>query len=428
MTRGSREQRSVLASPMNVWLIKDGENLPIQPDARRMRTWMLAEALAGQGHQVTWWASTHSHQRKTLFFDEDRDVEIGPRFRLKLLHAGSYRKNKSIARLLHHSRLAAKFRRLAPSQLAPDVIVSAFPTIELAHESVGYAKARGIPAIVDIRDPWPDSIVDHAPHLLRAAARFAIRPLERKSRASFLGADSLVACSQGFLDWGLRNSGRVRRPADRVFYIGSAPLTDNSTGASRRIDELAERLAGKVVFCFVGSFGHVYRLRLVCEAAAILEKQGLRNAHFVLAGDGQQYDKVAHAAKALGNVTVTGWLGASDVERLMARSQVGLAPIRQMPGCVPNKIFEYSQAGLPILSSLEGETAAILAKNGAGLTYAPEDREAFMALVTRLATDERLRREMAQNSASMFEQEFRAARIYDEYVRHVESVARARAH
>ncbi|HEX9707188.1 MAG TPA: glycosyltransferase family 4 protein [Steroidobacteraceae bacterium] len=413
---------------MNVWLIKDGENLPLQPDARRMRTWMLAEALAGQGHRVTWWASTHSHQRKTLHFAEDRDVDLGPQFRLKLLHAGSYRGNRSIARLLHHSRLAAKFRRLAPSQPAPDVVVSAFPTIELAFEAVEFARARGIPAIVDIRDPWPDSIVDQAPKPFRAAARVALHALERKTRASFTRADSLVACSQGFLDWGLRKSGRARRPLDRVFYIGSSPQPEKPSAASKRIDELAERLAGKVVFCFVGSFGHVYRLRLVIEAAAILAKQGLREAHFVLAGDGEQYAEVAEAAKALGNVTVTGWLSASDADRLMSRSQVGLAPIRQMPGCVPNKIFEYSAAGLPILSSLEGETAEILAKHRAGLTYAPEDREAFVSLVTRLATDERLRREMAQNSASMFEREFRAARIYDEYVRHVESIAQARAH
>jgi len=413
---------------MNVWLIKDGENLPLQPDARRMRTWMLAEALAARGHDVTWWASTHSHQHKTLFFDEDRDVEIAPRFRLKLLHAGSYRSNKSIQRLRHHSRLAAKFLRLAPSQPVPDVIVSAFPTIELAFEAVEFAKSRGIPVVVDIRDPWPDSFVEHVPKPFRSAARVALRSLEHKTKASFAHADSLVACSQGFLDWGLQKSGRASRAADRVFYIGSAPLAVKPTGASRQIDELAERLAGKVVFCFVGSFGHVYRLRLVCEAAAILEKKGLRDAHFVLAGDGEQYPEVAEAAQSLGNLTATGWLGASDADRLMSISQVGLAPIRQMPGCVPNKIFEYSAAGLPILSSLEGETAKILARHRAGLTYAPEDRDGFLSLVTRLTTDERLRREMAQNSALMFETEFRAARIYDEYVRHVESIARARAH
>jgi glycosyltransferase involved in cell wall biosynthesis len=310
----------------------------------------------------------------------------------------------------------------------PDVIVSAFPTIEIAFEAVEFARSRGIPAIVDIRDPWPDSLFEQVPKALRGLARTAFHSLDRKTNSSFRQADSLVACSQGFLDWGLHKSGRTRQPADRVFYIGSAAPPRNAPVTSKAIDSLAEMLAGKVVFCFVGSFGHVYRLRLVCEAAAILEKQGLRNIHFVLAGDGPQYAAVVEAAKALGNLTTTGWLAASDADRLMSIAHVGLAPIRQMPGCVPNKIFEYSAAGLPILSSLEGETAQLLEKHRAGMTYAPDDSEAFVALVTRLAADERLRSEMAQNSASMFESEFRADRIYDEYVRHVESIARSRTH
>ena len=169
MTHGSRRRnrgREGKAAPVNVWLIKDGENLPIQSDARRMRTWMLAEELLRQGHQATWWASTHSHQRKVLLFDEDREVEVAQGFRLKLLFAGAYRSNRSLGRLLHHSRLAAKFRRLAPTLPRPDVIVSAFPTIELAFEAVEFAGPRRIPVIIDIRDPWPDILLDLAPPIV----------------------------------------------------------------------------------------------------------------------------------------------------------------------------------------------------------------------------------------------------------------------
>ncbi len=413
---------------MNVWLIKDGENLPIQPDARRMRTWMLADELVRQGHEVTWWSSTHSHQRKVLLFDEDRVVDVAPGFRLNLLHAGGYRGNRSVRRLSHHSRLAAKFRRRAPASPRPDVIVSSFPTIELAFEAVSFAKSRGIPVIVDIRDPWPDTFADHAPRILRAAARIVLRPLERKAKTCLARSDSLVACSQGFLEWGLTKAGMERRPLDRVFYLGNARSAPKRTASSARIAELARRLSGKVVFCFVGSFGHVYELRLVCEAAEAIEGKDLRHVHFVLAGDGRQFAEVSFAARSLGNVTLTGWLGASDVDDLLAVSHVGLAPIRQMPGCVPNKIFEYSAAGLPILSSLEGETADILSKHRSGLSYAPGDLGTLVSLVTRLAEDGQLRREMAQNSSAMFEREFLAARIYNEYVRHVECIAHVKAH
>jgi len=344
-----------------------------------------------------------------------------------LLHAGSYRSNLSIARLLHHARLGAKFRRLAPTLPAPDAVVSAFPTIELAYEAVRFASPRGIPSIVDIRDPWPDSLVDQVPQSLRPVARVAIRPLERKARAAFAGADSLVACSQGFLEWGLHKARRTRRPGDRVFYLGSARRPADEPAPSAAIRELVDRLAGKVVFCFVGSFGQVYRLRLVCEAAALVAQRGLGQVHFVIAGDGPQRDAVTAAARSLGNLTAPGWLSARDADYLMAHSQAGLAPILQMPGCVPNKIFEYSAAGLPIVSSLLGETEDLLARHGAGLTYAPGDLESFVSIVARLAGDEALRRELARNSAAMFDREFRAERIYDEYARHVESIARTPA-
>lgn len=412
---------------MNVWLLKDGETLPIQPDARKMRTWMLADELVRRGHEVTWWASTHSHQRKTLLCDGERVLEVAPRFRLRLLDAGAYRENRSLRRLLHHARLAARFRSQAAGLPPPDVVVAAFPTIELAFEAVRYGRSHAIPVVVDIRDPWPDTIVEHAPVALRAAARVALIPLESRARESFAGCDSLVACSRGFLDWGLRMAGMDRRPLDRVFYLGNGGSNGLSAPTSA-VAELARRIAGKTVFTFVGSFGHVYELRLVIDAARALARRGHDGVHFVLAGEGAQSGIVAHAAASFGNLSAPGWLSAPDADFLLSVSSVGLAPIRQQPGCVPNKIFEYAAAGLPILSSLEGETAEILARSGAGFTYPPGDVEAFVTQALRLCADEPLRREMARNAASLFEREFAAARIYGDYVGHVESVAHARTH
>lgn len=408
---------------MNVWLLKDGENLPIQNDARRMRTWMLAEELVKHGHSVTWWASTHSHQRKTLLFAQDRDIEVNHGFRLKLLFVGGYKKNKSARRLLHHLRLANRFRREASALPKPDIIVSSFPTIELAFQAVGFAKTHNVPVIVDIRDPWPDTFLELVPSYLRAPASLALSPLRRKTRECFARSDSLVACSQGFLDWGLKKAGMPQRDADRVFYLGSTGRSSKESGISSRIDELRGKLAGKVIFCFVGSFGHVYQLRLVCEAAAMLEREGHTEVHFVLAGDGQQFGEVSAVSRAVRNISLLGWLKASEVDDLLAVSDVGLAPIRQMAGCVPNKIFEYSAAGLPILSSLEGETATILSRYRAGLSYEPGDVHMFVSHVTRLSQQEELRKQQAKQSSAMFEREFLATRIYGEYVSHVENIA-----
>jgi glycosyltransferase involved in cell wall biosynthesis len=411
---------------MNVWLLKDGENLPVQAGARRMRTWLLAEELARRGHRVTWWSSTHSHQRKSLVFDADREVDVAPGFRLKLLHAGAYRRNVSLARLAHHARLAAKFRRAAPREPRPDAIVAAFPTIELAHAAVTHARARRVPAIVDIRDPWPDAILDRLPQALRPPGRLALLPMQARARACMRGSSSLVAVSQGFLDWGLGKAGMARRPSDRVFYLGN-PGREAGATRSPRIAQLANRIEGKIVACFVGSFGHVYELGLVCDAAREMAHRRTERVHFVIAGDGEQAARVAAAARDLPNVDAPGWLSADEADDLMRMSHVGLAPIRQNPGCVPNKISEYAAAGLPILSSLEGETADLLARHSAGLTYAPGDRAGFLQMLERLAGQEELRRELSGNAHAMFEREFQASHVYGEYARHVESVVRSAA-
>jgi glycosyltransferase involved in cell wall biosynthesis len=408
---------------MNVWLLKDGEHLPIQPDARRMRTWMLADELVKHRHSVTWWASTHSHQRKALLFNHDHDVDIGPSFRLKLLFAGSYKSNRSARRLIHHLRLANRFRHQAPTLPRPDIIVSSFPTIELAFQAVAFAKRHGVPVIVDIRDWWPDTFVQLVPRYLRAPASIGLGGLHRQTRECFAWSDSLVASSQGLLDWGLKKAGMARRSADRVFYLGSIGRLSTNTGISPRICELRGKLADKVVFCFVGSFGHVYELGLVCEAAAILERQGQRHVHFVFAGDGQQFEKISSVSRSLSNLTLLGWLNASELDDLLSIADVGLAPIRQLAGSVPNKFFEYSAAGLPILSSLEGEAAEILSKYGAGLSYEPGNLQALVSHVMRLSRQNEERQRQARQSSAMFEQEFLASRIYGEYVNHVESIA-----
>lgn len=413
---------------MNVWLIKDGENLPIQHDARRMRTWMLADELVSRGHSVTWWASTHSHQRKALLFRRDCELEVTPNLRLKLLFVGGYKKNRSIRRFLHHLRLAERFRQEAPGMPKPDIIVTSFPTIELAFQAVAFAKRHGVPIIVDIRDPWPDAFVELVPAYLRAPARLALGPFHRRTSECFARSDSLVACSQGFLDWGTRKAGMTRRSTDKVFYLGNTQPRPNKSNVSSKIEELRARLVGKVVFCFVGSFGHVYQLRLVCDAAAALERQGGRRVHVVLAGDGEQFQQVSSASKALGNVTLMGWLNVSDIDDLLALADVGLAPSTQMSGTVPNKIFDYSAAGLPILSSLEGETADILSKYGAGMSYKPGDLQMLVSHMKLLSEHDDLRRRQAKQSLAMFEHEFLAARIYGEYVTHVEAIAGTRSH
>ena len=140
---------------------------------------------------------------------------------------------------------------------------------------------------------------------------------------------------------------------------------------------------------YIGGLGRTYDLATVRRAA------GLLGAELVVAGGENP-------------------LGREDLERLLAGCDVGVVPMPDDSWVgVPNKVFDYAKAGLPIVSSLKGETAALLERYSCGATYRQGDAESLAEAVRRA--------EALPKGASrrMFEQEFDAARIYDEYVKRV---------
>lgn len=404
-----------------IWLLKDGEHLPVQPNVRKMRMWLIADALCERGHSVLWWSSTFSHQRKMRLQNEATDVEVVPGFRLKLIDAGAYQRNISLQRYLHHRRLAAEFRRKAALLNRPDAIVCAFPTIELAYEAVAYARSRRVPIVVDVRDLWPDTFLRKVPRPLRRLSRLALRDLFSKTESLLRGADSVIAVSSGYLQWALRKAGRQRTALDRVFYLGSDDL---GVMRSKRASNRPE--ARKVVFIFVGSFGHSYELELLCDVARRVVSAGLDAVEFLLVGDGEQYGEIARRAENLPNVRLTGWVNREHLRDLLSNADVGIAPCLHPPDSVPNKVFEYMAAGLPVISSLQGEMAELIAAHDVGTSYTSGDSDALFKTVVTLAKNPALRWRQCDNARRLFEERFSAERVYGELARHVEEVAMIR--
>jgi glycosyltransferase involved in cell wall biosynthesis len=405
---------------MVVWVLKDGEILPIQNHGRRMRTWLLADALLARGHRVTWWTSTFSHQRKTLLFDSDQVCDVQRRFTLRLLAAGAYDRNVSLRRYLHHRRLGHRFLEVAGTLDPPDAIVCAFPVIDLAYSAARYAEALRIPLVIDVRDLWPDTFLGKMPGGSQWLGRLLFAEDFRRARYACASADSLVSISQGCLDWALAKAGRPRGPADRVFHTG---YPDAPTNATLPPVSIRPEWSGKVLFTFVGSFGSSYNLRSLCDVAEACHAGGDDHVHFVLAGDGDQYRDIVRRAGKLPNVTLMGWMDQEALRDLLRASDVGLAPLHSVRDAMPNKPYEYLSAGLPILSSLEGEMAALIDRYDVGSSYRDGDVVHLRQLVLALAGDPRRREICSRNARALYESRFRAEDIYAGYARHVEEVS-----
>ena len=67
----------------------------------------------------------------------------------------------------------------------PDLILCSYPTIELSVEAVRYGRTHGIPVVLDVRDLWPDIVLDLLPTILRSPGRVALTRLFRAKGYAF---------------------------------------------------------------------------------------------------------------------------------------------------------------------------------------------------------------------------------------------------
>lgn len=411
---------------VNVWICIAYDPLPgIDRTTRLLRYGSLAEKLADSGHQVVLWTSTFDHWRKIQRFDADRTVALGGSLRIELLHAPSYLRNVSLARIRHNRVLAQRFLEQAQTSPLPDVVFAGIPCLELTAAAALFARKHGIPLNVDVQDIWPEVYTSVLPRLLRPVARALLWREFSRARRVFQSAATLTAVSKQYLDWA-RRIRRIPGRGDRVFHLGYR-LPDQTLleAARKRVPEFMARFQleeNRLLLTFLGQFGASYDLDTVVRAAEMISREPLP-VRFVLAGAGDKLERVRRKARRLRSVTLTGWLEYMDTIALLHRSDVGLAAYssRAMQS-LPYKPFEYMAFGLPVISSLRGEMRDLVERCGIGLAYRPGDPRSLAEAVRALS--DRARREAAgQASRRLFDARFDAEKITLHLVDHLAKLA-----
>ncbi len=414
---------------MKIWLITIGEPLPTDPGSPRLlRTGIVAGLLRDQGHEVVWWTSRFDHQAKrmrALVVGRTAGPALG--YDLRLLAGCGYRSNVSWRRLRDHQQLAQAFSAQAPTLPAPDIVLCSYPTVGLCEAAEAYARPRGIPVLLDLRDLWPDIFVNLAPPVLRRLARGLLAPMFRASRRACAGATALVGITEAFVDWGVERAGRPKRPADRAFPLAYdfRPMPAEALQAARDMWTALGIAAGGKTLCFFGTLGRQFDIPTVLHAARLLKHSDLR---FVICGTGDRLAQYRRDAADLPNVLLTGWVDAAAIRALMERSLAGLAPYhneRSFTMSIPNKAVEYMAGGLPVLTCLGGELQAMLRQHGCGVFWNEGDATGLADAINRLIGDPEARQRMADNAASAYSENFVAQVVYGRLIDHLCDLAAA---
>jgi len=347
-------------------------------------------------------------------------------YKIRLIHGPAYKKNVSFRRMINHIIVARKFSRFALSEPKPDIILCSLPTLELSNAAVEYGVYTGVPVVLDVRDLWPDAIYSAVPRGIGWLARIMLRGSVRKMRHALKKCSAITGVSESYLNWALDYAERQRRARDSVFHLSYQLNGVNENEKTAALNALIDGGVdpNKTICWFIGGFGRTYNIETVIDAARRLESEGRTDIQFVLCGEGERGTEWRTMASGLKNVVFTGWIGPPSIAALMDISDIGLAAYAKCaPQGIPNKIFEYMSAGLPILSSLRGETETLIGHYGCGFTYSSSDSIDLVDKLDELLKDSALMTQMGLNSKKLFNEKFAAKSTYSRMAKFLEDLA-----
>jgi len=372
---------------MRIWIFNHYAHPPDLPGGTRH--YDLGQELVKRGYQVTIFASSFHHYLH-------RETRLQPRERWKIedvngvkfvwLRTPPYWRNdwrrvrNMVAFALRAWWLGRKLPKLAPDVRKPDVVIGSSPHLLTPLAAYLVAKHHRARCVMEVRDLWPQTIVDmgelseHHPitRALQTLERFLYR---RAGRIIILGPqmeEYIAACSIG---------------REKIVWIPNGIDLSTFDRLSGESSAESPDCSGFVIL-YLGAHSESNALDVVIRAADIVRAKGYGNITFVLIGDGPTKENLIQLAESLKlrNVRFQSPIPKTRVPKVLGKADVLLLTkhptFRSYSGSIL-KLFDYMAAAKPIIYSAKTaydpvETA------GCGFVVNPGDPQALADAVIKL--------------------------------------------
>ena len=360
---------------MNLWLVNHYAILPQQAGGTRHYT--LARELVERGHQVTIVASSFDHttqQEMHLRDGASSRLEVVDGVRFLWLRTPPYSGN-SARRLWNTMVFARKVHGLRAADLGgpPDVVLGSSPHLFAAWAAERLARRHRVPFVLEVRDLWPQSLVDLGNF---SEGHPFIRWLEYIERGLYRRANRIVTLLPGAGEHIVQKGGRP----ERIVWIPNGVGTDGLPPPKPPTPK------DTIELMYAGTHGLANGLQVILEAADKLRTAPVR---FRLIGDGPDKPRLMAEAekRKLANVTFEPPVPKKQIPDLLREADAFLMVLRDSPvfrwGVSPNKLFDYMAAARPIIFSVNTSLNPVESA-GAGITVPAENADALAGAILRL--------------------------------------------
>jgi glycosyltransferase involved in cell wall biosynthesis len=253
------------------------------------------------------------------------------------------------------------------------------------------ASVRRVPFVFEVRDLWPQALVDIgalkensiATRLFRGAERFLYRQAEV--------IITLPPLAAGYITL-------LGIPKEKIVYIPNgiadyderaADIDDNAVKLMTKIVDW--RRTGHLVAGFVGSHVQVNGVDTIVQAARVLRDREVHDIKFVFVGDGPEKETSKQLARShdLRNVLFWQSLPKRSIPAVLAALDITLFCLHDISvykyGLSCNKLFDYLASGRPIVSACAVEDTPVSASGG-GICVPSESPEEIADALIKLAS------------------------------------------
>ena len=322
----------------------------------------------------------------------------------------------------------------------PDVVIGTSPQFFCAVSAYLLSRIKRVPFVFEVRDIWPQSAVEMG--VLKN--RWLIRALEAIEMHLYRRAMLIVPVAESTRDHLLAKGIAPEKIKIITNGIDAAYLASPSVSPEEVRRQFG--LEGKFVVSYIGTHGMAHALQVVLNVAKRFdhllqqpgaavcseEKGGFAHhlqqpgaaaypVHFLFVGEGAEKQNLKRLAESLSLNNLT-FLDEQPRESLLGfyrASDVSLVPLRRLEifrKVLPSKLFELMGVGCPIICSVEGEAARLVAAAEAGLCIEPENEDALFAAINRLRAEPELRKQMSVNGQQFVKANYLRSVLAEKYL------------
>lgn len=350
---------------MNIWIINQHAK-PLD-GVGGTRHAVICKYLSRAGHKLTVFASypvDSSRKVSDGALYEDRDFD-GYRFRY--VRIPIYK--NVVERFYSMFVFRRNVLRAAEGLKAPDIVIGSSVHLHAADAGRRLAEKYKVPFLFEIRDIWPQTLVDIGGLSRRNPVYWHLRRLELRLMAS---ADKIISLLPGAIEYLKEHN----VPDKKIFYfpngIDPEMYPDDTGNSPRHEDFLA---------MFFGAHGNANGLDTVLKAAKILQEQGVEDVKIELVGNGPAKAGLMQQAEQLGlrNVNFLDSRPKEELFKHATKASCFIYNLKRMKvlsqyGISANKLFDYLMLQRPVVFACDSYNNPV-ADARAGISVEPQNPE-----------------------------------------------------